>query len=136
MFETDAEIARFELSEAALRVYTIPTGTVDDSIRTNLAPRRCSGQAASYSVFRASPDPTKRVDARLPRAASPPAAREEVIARYHECTTDGTPVLASAGDGRQHLAAAAFQNPSTVELGPLHWSRGEVHRNNCRWAYR
>jgi hypothetical protein len=136
VFETDAEVARFELSDTTLRVDTISTGTVDDSIRTNLAPRRCRGQAASYSVFRATPDPTTPVDVPLPQAASAAAPREEVLARYHECTTDGAPVLASSGDGREHLAAAAFQTPSTVELGPLRWTRGELHRNNCPWAYR
>jgi len=136
VFETDAEVARFELSDTALRVHTISARTVDDSIRTTLAPRRCRGPAASYSVFRARPDPTTRVDLPLPRAASVAAPSEEVLARYHECTTDGTPVLASSGDGQQHLAAAAFQHPSTVELGPLHWTRGELHRNNCPWAYR
>jgi hypothetical protein len=130
VYSTTDEIARFDFEAGAMQIRTLPKGTVDDSIYTNLARRPCRGQPTSSLTARRGADPTHLHTVRIPPGDGPTEAVEEVLAAYHECTVRGFPALASSADETQHLLASSLDGFS-AERGPLRWGRGEVHKNNC-----
>jgi len=127
-FRTEEVVSRFVLSADRLKVRLLPSGIADTSIHTNLAGRHCHGQAASFTVFRTGPDPSRIVEIPIARSRSPLTLPENVHAVAYECTSDGAPGLASS-NGESLVAATA--EGFHAERGPLAWTNAELLRNTC-----
>jgi hypothetical protein len=124
---TIERVSRFQLLGDRLKVWVLPPTVEDAPLRTTLAPRRCRGQATSFSVFRTGADPARVIDVPI-GARSARTPREKLQAVAYECTSDGMPGLATSNG--ENLVAAAKRG-FDAERGPLRWTRSELWRNSC-----